>query len=76
MKEHHVDGTNSVQVLKGHIRYSAQGQVYDLHVGSLLTVGASIVHEVEATEEAAFLLTVSWPANRELLAIPPRGYGS
>jgi quercetin dioxygenase-like cupin family protein len=25
IKEHHVDGTSSVQVLKGHIRYSAQG---------------------------------------------------
>ena len=56
VKEHHVDGTSSVQVLKGQIRYRAQGQVYELGAGSLLTLGASIKHEVEAMEEAGFLL--------------------
>ena len=61
MKEHHVDGTSSVQVLKGQIRYSAQGKTHDLRMGSLLTVDASITHEVESLEEAAFLLTISWP---------------
>ena len=76
MKEHHVDGTSSVQVMKGQIRYSTQGQVYELRAGSLLTLGASIPHEVEATEESAFLLTISWPGNRELLAMPHRGYGT
>ncbi len=76
MKEHHVDGTSSVQVLKGHIRYSTQGQIYELQAGSLLTLGASIKHQVEATEESAFLLTISWPRERELLAMPHRGYGT
>ena len=38
MKEHHVDGTSSVQILKGHIRYSAEGQIYDLEAISLLTL--------------------------------------
>lgn len=70
MKEHHVDGASSVQVLKGHIRYSAQGQVYELRAGSLLTVGASIKHAVEAVEESGFLLTISWPVNREQPAMP------
>lgn len=76
MKEHHVDGTTSVQILKGHIRYSAQGQGYDLRAGNLLTLGASIKHEVEAMEESEFLLTISWPDNRELAALPHRGYGT
>ena len=76
MKEHHIDGTSSVQVLKGHIRYSAQGQVYDLGAGNLLTLAASIKYEVEAMEESVFLLTISWPADRELLAMPHRGYGT
>ena len=76
MKEHHVDGTSSVQVLKGNIRYSTQGQLYELRTGNLLTLGASIKHEVEAVEESAFLLTISWPGNRELLALPHRGYGT
>lgn len=76
MREHHVDGTSSVQVLKGHIRYSTQGQVYELRAGGLLTLGASIKHEVEAMEESEFLLTISWPAHQELLAMPHRGYGT
>ena len=76
IKEHHVDGTSSVQVLKGKIRYSTQGQVYELPTGSLLTLGASIKHQVEAMEESAFLLTISWPDNRELLALSHRGYGT
>ena len=76
MKEHHVDGTSSVQDLKGHIRYSAQGQAYDLQVGSLITVGASIKHEVESLDDSVFLLTISWPENQQLLAMPHRGYGT
>jgi quercetin dioxygenase-like cupin family protein len=76
MKEHHVDGTSSVQVLNGSVRYSAQGQAFDLKAGDLITLGASIKHEVEALEEAAFLLTISWPENQQLLAMQHRGYGT
>jgi quercetin dioxygenase-like cupin family protein len=61
LKEHHVDGTSSVQVLKGQIRYSTGGQAYDLQTGSLIVLGASIAHEVESLDESAFLLTISWP---------------
>ena len=65
LKEHRVDGTSSVQVLKGQIRYSTGGQAYDLQTGSLITLGASIAHEVESLDESAFLLTISWPGNRQ-----------
>ena len=65
LKEHHVDGTSSVQVLKGHIRYSTGGQAYDLQSGSLITLTASIAHEVESLDESAFLLTISWPGDRQ-----------
>jgi quercetin dioxygenase-like cupin family protein len=76
MKEHHVDGTSSVQVLKGQLRYCAQGQTHDLQIGSLITVGASIKHEVESLGESAFLLTISWPDNQKLLTMEHRGYGT
>jgi quercetin dioxygenase-like cupin family protein len=76
IKEHHADGTTSVQVLKGAIHYKTQGQIYELHAGTLVTLGASIKHDVEAIEESAFLLTISWPDNQELLAMPHRGYGT
>ena len=76
MKEHHADGTISAQVLKGQIRFTAQGKAHDLPTGSLITLGASIPHEVEAVKDAAFLLTISWPSNQELLAMKHRGYGT
>ena len=76
MKEHHVDGTSSLHVLKGHLRYSTHGQAYDLQTGSLITLGASIKHEVESLVESVFLLTISWPDSQQLLALKHRGYGT
>jgi|ERR1700722_9617773 len=76
MKEHHADGTISVHVLKGQIRFSVHGKPHDLKLGNLLTLGASIKHEVEALEDSAFLLTISWPSDEELAAMKHRGYGT
>lgn len=76
LKEHHADGTLSVQVLKGRIRFTTQGHAHELPAGGLFTLSASIKHEVEALEESAFLLTISWPSNEELLAMKHRGYGT
>jgi len=76
MKEHHVDGTSSLHVLKGHLRYSTRGQAYDLQTGSLITLGASIKHEVESVVESVFLLTISWPDSQQLLTLEHRGYGT
>jgi quercetin dioxygenase-like cupin family protein len=76
MKEHHADGTLSVQVLKGTIRFTVKGKAYDLRTGNMLTLAASIKHEVEAVEDSAFLLTISWPDNEKLQAMEHRGYGT
>ena len=76
LKEHHADGTISVQVVKGNIRFTVRGETYELAAGNLLTLGASIKHEVESVGESAFLLTISWPSSAELAAMKHRGYGS
>jgi quercetin dioxygenase-like cupin family protein len=76
MKEHHADGTISIQVIKGHIRVSVNGKPYDLPTGALFTLGHSIRHDVEAVSDSAFLLTISWPSAEELAAMKHRGYGS
>jgi quercetin dioxygenase-like cupin family protein len=76
MKEHHVDGTSSLQVLKGNLHYSARGEVHNLQAGSLITLGASIKHEVEAIIDSAFLLSIAWPDTEHLLALQHRGYGT
>ena len=76
ISEHHADGTISVQVLKGQIRFTAQGKTHDLTAGNLFTLGASIKHQVEAAQDSAFLLTVSWPTSQALQAMEHRGYGT
>ncbi|HEX5283331.1 MAG TPA: cupin domain-containing protein [Bryocella sp.] len=76
MKEHHADGTISVQVLKGRIRMNVGGKSQELSSGNLFTLGASIRHDVEALDDSAFLLTISWPSAEELAAMKHRGYGS
>ena len=76
LKEHHADGTISVQVLKGSIRFTAQGEAHSLEVNGVLTLGASIKHEVEAIEESVFLLTIAWPSGEKLQAMKHRGYGT
>jgi quercetin dioxygenase-like cupin family protein len=76
LKEHHADGTISVQVLKGSIRFTTQGERHSLHVNGVLMLGASIKHEVEAAEDSAFLLTVAWPSGEKLEAMKHRGYGT
>ena len=59
--EHHNPGRICVQTVQGHIRMHADGQVFDLPKGKMLVLGRAIVHDVEAFEESAFLLTVAYP---------------
>ncbi len=59
MKEHHTDGTISVQVLVGAIRFIVQGETQDLRAGNLLTLAPSVPHAVEAVGDCAFLLTIA-----------------
>ncbi len=76
LKEHHADGTISIQVLKGSVDFRAQGETRSLQVNSVLTLGASIQHELEAREESAILLTIAWPSGEKLQAMKHRGYGT
>jgi quercetin dioxygenase-like cupin family protein len=76
MKQHHADGTISIQVLKGQIHITIHDKPHDIPAGNLFTLAASIRHDVEAVGESAFLLTISWPSADELAAMKHRGYGS
>jgi quercetin dioxygenase-like cupin family protein len=59
--EHHNPGRICVQTVQGCIRMHADGQVFDLSKGKMLVLDRAIVHDVEAFEESAFLLTVAYP---------------
>lgn len=66
MHEHTATARISVQSLSGHIRVHLPEQVVDLPAGHLLALDQCVPHDVEATEDSAFLLTVSWPPAAEI----------
>ena len=61
MHEHTASARISVHSLSGHIRLHLPEQVVDLPAGHLLALDQSVPHDVEASEDSAFLLTLSWP---------------
>lgn len=76
MKEHHADGTVSIHALQGILCVRVTEEAHDLHVGQILTIAQGIKHDVEAREDSAFLLTISWPSSEKLQSLPQRGDGS
>ncbi len=61
MKEHHADARISIHSLQGRIRVHLPDQSCELGAGELMCLESGIPHDVEALEESAFLITVSWP---------------
>ncbi len=71
--EHRTSGRISVQVLAGLIRVNACGEGTQMPAGSLLTMDRDMVHDVEAIEDSAFLLTIAWPEHQPAAAeVVPR----
>ena len=61
MNKHHVDGRFSIHALQGKIRIRLPEELIEISTGDLIALDYGIPHEVEALEESAFLLTISWP---------------
>jgi quercetin dioxygenase-like cupin family protein len=62
MSHHRAEGPISIHALRGKIRvHLPEDRVEDLNPGELLTLARCLVHDVEALEESAFLLTIAWP---------------
>ena len=61
MGKHHVDARISIHVLEGKIRVHLPDQKVELAASELMTLEYGIPHLVEALEESAFLITISWP---------------
>ena len=62
--EHKTEGRISVNVLSGHIQLRASGRTFSLRAGGLLALDHGMLHDIEAVEESAFLLTTAWPRRR------------
>jgi quercetin dioxygenase-like cupin family protein len=65
MHEHTAASRISVHALNGHIRLHLPEGVVNLPAGHLLALDQCVPHDVEATEDSAFLLTLSWPPETE-----------
>ncbi len=73
MKEHHADGTITIHVLQGGLRLRVQEKPQDLQSGQILTLAPGIQHDIEARDDSAFLVTISWPTNDSLESLSHRG---
>jgi quercetin dioxygenase-like cupin family protein len=62
MHEHTAAARISVHTLSGHIRLHLAEKSLDLPAGHLLALDECLTHDVEALEDSAFLLTLSWPS--------------
>jgi quercetin dioxygenase-like cupin family protein len=56
---HRTKGIVTIQVLKGRLEVTAEGQAHDLGAGNLLILAPGVQHEVVAREESRMLLTVN-----------------
>ena len=61
MYEHTAAARISVHTLSGLIRLHLPDKVVELPAGHLLALDQSVPHDVEASEDSALLLTLSWP---------------
>ena len=58
---HQNKGRISIQTVAGHILVRAEGRTFDLPTGTMLALDQNLLHDVEALEDSAFLITVAWP---------------
>jgi quercetin dioxygenase-like cupin family protein len=63
LHEHRTAGRISIQSLSGNIRVHTPEGVLEMTAGKLLTLDRGVVHDVVATLDSVFLLTVAWPVS-------------
>jgi quercetin dioxygenase-like cupin family protein len=60
--EHLAAARTAVQTVLGAVRVRLPDDTAELPAGRLLTLDRGVRYDVEALEDSAFLLTISWPA--------------
>ncbi|MGB9072475.1 MAG: hypothetical protein WCC22_07360 [Terriglobales bacterium] len=61
MNEHRAEGRVSIHHLLGTICIHLSDQKVNVSAGQLLVMDCGVLHNIEAVEESAFLLTIAWP---------------
>jgi quercetin dioxygenase-like cupin family protein len=60
MRQHKAEGRISIQQLKGRVCIHLVDRKVNVSAGDLLVLDCGVLHDVEALEESALLLTISW----------------
>ena len=60
MKDHLAKDTASIQTISGHVTLRLPDRRVDLSPGGLLILERGLTHDVEATTDSVFLLTLGW----------------
>ena len=60
MRQHKAEGRISIQQLKGQVCIHLDHRKVKMSAGHLLVLDCGVLHDVEALEESALLLTISW----------------
>lgn len=61
MRQHRAEGRISIHQVKGQVRIHLEDhRKVDVMAGHLLVLDCGVLHDVEALEESALLLTISW----------------
>src|SRR6476469_2654031 len=60
MRQHRAEGRTSIQQLKGRGCIHLADRKITLSSGNLLVLDCGVLHDVEALEESALLLTIAW----------------
>lgn len=61
LHDHTAPGPITIQALRGRFDVTIGDGTSDVSAGSLVAIEANVVHAVQAVEDGAFLLTISWP---------------
>jgi quercetin dioxygenase-like cupin family protein len=60
MRQHKAEGRVSIQQLDGQVCIHLADRKVNMSAGHLLVLDCGVLHDVEALEESALLLTISW----------------
>ena len=64
MRQHRAEGRISIQQLKGQVCIHLADRKVNLSAGHLLVLDCGVLHDVEALEESALLLSIAWRRER------------
>src|SRR5689334_22111484 len=65
MQEHKADARISIHALSGRLMVHLPEKSMELSAGHLLVLEKCLPHDVNALEDSAFLLSISWPHGNE-----------